>query len=337
MRYRDAYRSRPPSEARAGSMPSHSGDTDVAQPYGALHLAPPPTSQRNPFLKRLLWWTLPVALVLLLTGGSLIALWAWSASTLRAAEGNDWSQARVAYSQQAALTRHFPQPWVGQYNLGTALVDSGEVDEGLEELRDAYDGVPKAVRSDDGTIGAFSYECSVRFNLSAALEKQGDSQSKEGADDDALDLYESALEWVAPCQMQTMTGDSGSESPGQASDNGGDSDSSGEDGPGEQAENEQVNPQMNQATGESADRLREKIDRLTGSDSTESGGGSTDPSETEGEGDGSGSAGSDSETNRETDEERERREQLESKNQNQEQRQREKDESRNRIPGVGGW
>lgn len=345
MRFRDSYRPGPAStigQTPAGAMPPGGAPSpeELAQPYGAISIPPPGARQRDPRLKRLLWWTVPVAAVLFAAGAMLIALWAWGASSLRAAQGSDWAQARVAYSQQAALTQRFPQPWLGKYNLGTALVDNGELDVGLDRLLEAYEGVPKAVRAEDGTIGPFSYECSVRFNISAALEAQGDEHSGPAEDEAALSLYESALDWVSPCQMQAAGGD-GEADPQNDSEDGGDG--SGSPAPADEGDgetNEQVSPDSGRAAGEAADRLREKIDRLSEGDSGESSEGAPDDSDTQ-EGPGAGVGSDHSQENSssppETEAERQRREQLEAKNREQAERQREQEESRSRLPGVGGW
>lgn len=332
MRYSDAYRRKPVATRVTSALPD-----DLAQPYGALNVQVPPPPQRNPALKRLLWWTLPAAVVVAAAGICLVALWGWSASTVRATQNDDWSQARVAYGQQATLTRHFPQPWLGQYNLGTVLVDSGEVEEGRQLLQQAYEAVPKAVRGEDGSIGPFSYECSIRFNLSAAIEKQGDVAAATGAQDEALDLYSAALDWVSPCQITGSGGGSGSSSSPESGTSEGED--AGHDS-GRAGENQQVEAETGEATGESADRLREKITDLNGSSSSgpsaedspnSAGEGGTDSDQQRGDSD-SGSG-----DRQESEAQRERRENLESKNHDQEQRQREKDESRNRIPGIGGW
>ena len=329
MRYSDSYRRKPtPGAGQQGSPAPHYGTfngsaPEVGQPFGAITLPAPPPGVRNRRILHLLWWTLPLAIVFLVAGTALIGLWLWSSSTSHAVEREDWSQARVAYEQQTSVTSHFPQTWLGQYNLGTALVHEGDVEGGLTLLKDAFEGVPKATVQEDGSIGAFSYECSVRFNLSAAVEMQGDAAVSTGDDSGALELYETALGWVAPCQVQEPAGDPSED----------DSSGGGESDEGDQGEqNQQVDPEMDEATGEAGDRLREKIGELTADDASE---GPGDAEETPGESsDGSGQTNEDT---GETPEERERREDLEQKNQDQSERMRESQESRNRDPGTGGW
>lgn len=297
----------------------------MSQPFGAVTLSSPPPRERNPRILAVLWWTLPLVVAMVVAGGLLIGLYMWSASTLKAAERSDWTQAEMAYEQQMRLTQHFPQPWLSQYNLGTARVDAGHLEEGIELLEQAFVGVPKAIVADDGTIAAFSYECSVRFNLSAAIEIQGDGLVGAGDDEGALEAYESALEWVAPCQIVGSAG-GGDGDPDEQNQGGG-----GQGGESEQG-NAQANSDLDQQTGESVDRLNEKIDSLSGEDEDQGeggggGGGSDDESSSEG---GPGQEN-------ETPEEQERREKLEQKNRDQEERQREKQESSNRNPGTGGW
>ena len=329
MRYNDSYRRKPtPGAGQQGSPAPHYGTfngsaPEVGQPFGAITLPAPPPGVRNRRILHLLWWTLPIVIVFLVAGTALIGLWLWSSSTSHAVERDDWSQARVAYEQQALVTSRFPQTWVGQYNLGTALVHEGDVEGGLALLKDAFEGVPKATVQEDGSIGAFSYECSVRFNLSAAVEMQGDAAVSAADDSGAIELYETALGWVSPCQVQGSAGDPSED----------DSSGGGESDEGDQGEqNQQVDPEMDQATGEAGDRLREKIGDLTADDSSE---GSGDAEETPGESsDGSGQT---NEVPGESPEERERREELEQKNRDQSERLRESQESRNRDPGTGGW
>lgn len=297
----------------------------MSQPFGAVTLSSPAPRERNPRILTILWWTMPLVVALVVGGGLLIALYMWSASTLKATERSDWTQAEMAYEQQMRLTQHFPQPWLSQYNLGTARVDAGHLEEGIELLETAYDGVPKAIPADDGSIAAFSYECSVRFNLSAAIEMQGDAMVRSGDDKGGLDAYGSALAWVSPCQIVGSAGSAESES--EDENQGG----SGQDS-GSEEQNAQVDPELDQQTGESVDRLSEKIDRLSGAeDSPEDQGG-----EGEGQEEDSSQGGEGAQEN-ETPEEQERREKLEQKNRDQEERQREKQESSNRNPGSGGW
>ena len=202
MRYSDSYRRKPtPGAGQQGSPAPHYGTfngsaPEVGQPFGAITLPALPPGVRNRHILHLLWWTLPIVIVFLVAGTALIGLWLWSSSTSHAVEREDWSQARVAYEQQALVTSRFPQTRVGQYNLGTALVHEGDVEGGWALLKDAFEGVPKATVQEDGSIGAFSYECSVRFNLSAAVEMQGDAAVSAADDSGAMELYETALGWV---------------------------------------------------------------------------------------------------------------------------------------------
>ncbi len=307
---------------------------EVAQPFGAITLPPPPPQNRNPRILKLLWWSLPVVVLLLVAGGGLVGLWAWASSTHHASDEGDRSQARVAYRQQVTVTRHFPQPWLAQYNLGTVLVDEGSVSKGLEFLLLAHEGVPKAIVSPEGTIGAFSYECQVRFNIGAALELQGDMGVRQGDDEDALERYEEAVAWVSPCQISGGQGESGGSTDPSDSPANGDEGSTQED---TDDANEQVSPEMADATGESVDRLNEKIDRLKDGESDPDSSGSESGKPSQDGGTTSPGAGSPSDGSEESEQERERREQLEKKNRDQERRQREKDELRRRQPGVGNW
>lgn len=333
MRFRGQYRAKPGPGAQtpssihsAYSSPVQAESSlypeDVAQPFGALSLPPPTAQMRNPRILRLLWWTLPLVIVTTLAGIGLIVLTLWSQSTAHATSQGDAAQAHVAYEQQEWLTRHFPQPWLAQYNLGTVLVETGDIDGGLAFLTRSFEGVPKASPQENGQIGAFSYECSVRFNVAGAMEMQGDEAVAAQDDKEAVRLYESALEWVSPCQVIGAGGAT--------------QDSQGGGGTPEEQENQQVNPELEEQTGEASDRLQEKIDDLREGES------GTDQGTSEGEGstaEGQEESGNNGEAERvgETAQERERREELEQKNREQQEYQREQEESHNRNPGTGGW
>ncbi|WP_099332369.1 hypothetical protein [Actinomyces minihominis] len=302
--------------------PSRSRPGEVGQPFGAITNPAPPPTERNPRLLKLLWWTMPVVVVLILAGSALVFLWVWSWSASRSAVEGDWSQTAANYQNQWEISRSFPQAWLTDYNLGSALVDEGEVEGGRDLLLGAFDRVPKATVQEDGSIGAFSYECTIRFNLSAATELLGDEAVAQLFDARATELYEEALRWVAPCQV------SGGSGQGQEGDPQGSGDG------GQEEQNQQVNPEIEQATGESADRLQEKLNQLNGNGTD---GGEGDQTESESDGNSEGSGGSSGENPEETEAEKERREALEKKNQDQSERQREKEESYGRNPGTGGW
>ena len=276
-------------------------------------------------LLRVFWFTLPLMVIAFLTGVWLVGLTVWSHFEVGSAARGEWEDARSAYANQAALTRSFPEPWLGEYNMGTAALHLGEVDLGVRLLQDAFEGVPKAVPEEDGHIQPFSYECQVRMNLSAGLEMRGDAAAEAGDDEAAIEDSENALSWVKVCEVSSSGSDSDGEDEGEDSGEGQDE---GEEG-GEGENQGQPEPlETGNPGGEASDRLEEKIDALEG-DEGEDEEQDTEPSE--------GPEPAQDPFEGETDEQREKREDLQQKNRDQEERQREKEESNSRNPGSGGW
>lgn len=307
----------------------------MKQPFAVL-VPREVTRVKNKRLLRVFWFTLPLTVIAFLFGGWLVGLTVWSHFEASAAEQGKWEDARGAYENQTALTRSFPEPWLGEYNLGTAALNLGEVDTGIRLLQEAFEGVPKAVPGEDGSIQPFSYECQVRMNLSAGLEMRGDLAAESGEDERAIEDYENALSWVKACEVSSSSGDGegedGSEGGGEGQDQGEDS-SEGDDGEGEdggEGENQgQPEPlETGNPGGEASDRLEEKIKQLEG-DEGENQDQGQEPAE--------GPAPSEDPFEGETDDQREKREELQQKNREQAERQREKDESNSRNPGSGRW
>ena len=89
-----------------------------------------------------------------------------------------------------------------------APTDVGATDvykrQGVEQLRTAWDRVPKARQVEDGRIETYSYECTVRMNLALGLEKQGDAAMASDRAQAAA-LYKEMGEVVSPCQSTSST------------------------------------------------------------------------------------------------------------------------------------
>ena len=160
--------------------------------------------RRNGKLLRPLWWSLPIVVVALAVGIYMTALPLWAWNTGRSARAGNNEGALNSYSRQIYWGDLGPASWVAHYNAGTQHVKLDHPDEAVAELRIAWDRVPKAKQIEDGRIETYSYECTVRMNLSLALEKQGDAaMSTDRAR--AAEIYKEMGEVVAPCQSAAST------------------------------------------------------------------------------------------------------------------------------------
>ncbi len=288
------------------------------QPFAAMDLSSLPRGSRDRGRLKLLKLTFPIAAFLGLLGLWMIGQSLWtSAAKTQFLEGKE-SKAEVSFARQMVVTQRFPEPWLAQYNLGTTLLANGDLDRGTALLEQAFDGVPKAESRDDGGIEPFAYECSVRINLSAGIEMQGDKFDAEGATDQAVELYQEALDWVSPCELQSPS--SGSDSAGQGQD--------GEEEDQQNSSGESRSTQGNQA----GDRLREKL-RQSGSGSS---GVDGDEQDNSGEQQGQNESEESPPFEGETPEKKKRREELEEQNRRHDEQLREQEESSGWGSG-GGW
>ncbi|MBF1087713.1 MAG: hypothetical protein HXL39_05370, partial [Schaalia sp.] len=100
--------------------------------------------QRNPRALRPLWYSIPVLVIALTVAGYLIGLSLWSRSSLGHWKAQEYAVAQAGYEGQMTWTQIGIERWVAHYNRGTTLVRQGQTDEGVTELRTAFDLVPKA-------------------------------------------------------------------------------------------------------------------------------------------------------------------------------------------------
>lgn len=305
--------------------------SDPKQPFATAAQPPARTLERDPKKLRLLKVTAPIAALVAAFGLWLTGLFLWTTSSNRDFSADRVQAAAAGFERQVAATGLFPEPWLSQYNLGTARLVQGRVEEGVALLHRSFDGVPKAVRSEQGTIQPFAYECSVRMNLSAGIEMQGDALAAAGDEDQAAEMYLSALEWVTPCEAGGGGGES-DETAGQGGNEPGEGDSPSGGEPGA----EQGSGGDPQQGNEAGDRLREKLGQTQPGQSDGEGEGGQQGGEDGQDGSGAGSGQGSDPFEGETPEQRERREELQQRNQQQAEREREKDESIHRGPG-GGW
>lgn len=159
---------------------------------------------RNGKLLRPLWWSMPVVAVALAIGTYMVSLPLWAWATGRTARAGNHEAALTSYSRQIYWGDLGPASWVAHYNAGTEDLRLDHIDSGVEQLRTAWDRVPKARQVEDGRIETYSYECTVRMNLALGLEKQGDAAMASDRAQAAA-LYKEMGEVVSPCQSTSST------------------------------------------------------------------------------------------------------------------------------------
>lgn len=174
--------------------------------------------QRSPRALRPLWYSIPILVIALTISAYLIGLTLWSRSSLGHWTKGEYPAAQAGYEGQMTWTAIGIERWVSHYNLGTTLVRQDAIDEGVAELRTAYDLVPKALEVQPGRLEPFSYECRVRVNLGIGIEIQADALRASSSYDDAIAAYQEAVDLISPCQ--TAGGGGGGQS-GQSGQSGG--------------------------------------------------------------------------------------------------------------------
>lgn len=174
--------------------------------------------ERNPRALRPLWHSIPILVIVLTVAAYLIGLSLWSRLSLNHWKAQEYDVALAGYEGQMTWTQVGIERWVAHYNRGTTLVRQGQTDEGVTELRTAFDLVPKATEVKPGRLEPFSYECRVRVNLAIGIEIQGDAQAAAGSYADAATTYQEAEETVAPCQTASNSSQNQSDDQNQSSD-----------------------------------------------------------------------------------------------------------------------
>ena len=212
--------------------------------------------QRNPRALRPLWYSIPILVIVLSVAGYLIGLSLWSRSSLGHWKAQEYAVAQAGYEGQMTWTQIGIERWVAHYNRGTTLVRQGQTDEGVTELRTAFDLVPKATEVKPGRLEPFSYECRVRVNLAIGIEIQGDVQAAAGAYANAATIYQEAEETVAPCQTASNSSQNQSDDQNQSdnkdqSSNQNQSGKQGQSGDQQQSGNQSDNP---------ADQNKERVE-----------------------------------------------------------------------------
>jgi len=171
--------------------------------------------QRSPRALRPLWYSIPILVIALVISAYLIGLTLWSRSSLGHWTKGEYPAAQAGYEGQMTWTSIGIERWVSHYNLGTTLVRQDAIDEGVAELRTAYDLVPKATEVQPGRLEPFSYECRVRVNLGIGIEIQADALRSAKSLDDAIAAYQEAVDLISPCQTAGGGGGQSGQSGGE--------------------------------------------------------------------------------------------------------------------------
>lgn len=193
--------------------------------------------QRSPRALRPLWYSVPILVIALAASAYLIGMTLWSRSSLAHWTNGEYPAAQAGYEGQMAWTSVGVERWVAHYNLGTTLVRQDAVDDGVNELRTAYDLVPKAVEVQPGRLEPYSYECRVRVNLGIGIEIQADALREGGSLDDAINSYQEAEDLISPCQTAGGGGGSQSNQSGDQGQSGGQGQSGDSDNPANENKN----------------------------------------------------------------------------------------------------
>jgi hypothetical protein len=159
-------------------------DTLVPPPVDEIRRAheaevgPTVEQYRKRLRRRLLLWSAPVVLVVLLVALKLLSLPTFAALT-------QWSYGDEQFERSASLSEplgvaNVVEPWVHHFDRGTAYAQIGVLDVARQEFVTALDLAPE-----DATIS-----CVIRVNLVLTIEAQGDAALLELRYADAEALYE---------------------------------------------------------------------------------------------------------------------------------------------------
>lgn len=287
--------------------------------------------QRSPRALRPLWYSIPILVIALAASAYLIGMTLWSRSSLAHWTNGEYPAAQAGYEGQIAWTSVGVERWVAHYNLGTTLVRQDAVDDGVNELRTAYDLVPKAVEVQPGRLEPYSYECRVRVNLGIGIEIQADALREGGSLDDAINSYQEAEDLISPCQTAGGGGGSQSNQSGDQGQSGGQGQSGDSDNPANENKNRvQQKKQDTEQEKNGEDPNQQNKDPQNGTNNNE-----PEPSESP------TSSPSASPTPDpyagENEEQKQRRQDLQNQNGEREQKRRDQDDSKRSGNPNGAW
>jgi hypothetical protein len=195
--------------------------------------------------------------IALVISAYLIGMTLWSRSSLGHWTKGEYPAAQAGYEGQMTWTSIGIERWVSHYNLGTTLVRQDAIDEGVAELRTAYDLVPKATEVQPGRLEPFSYECRVRVNLGIGIEIQADALRSAKSLDDAIAAYQEAVDLISPCQTAGGGGGQSGQS-GQSGGQGQSGNQSQSGGQGQSGDDQQSGGSSENPADENKSRVQKK-------------------------------------------------------------------------------
>ena len=322
------------SQPEADLLPFGAPQVDPVDPSVRAKLAKASSGkqkiERNPRALRPLWYSIPILVIVLTVAAYLIGLSLWSRSSLSHWKAQEYDVALTGYEGQMTWTKIGIERWVAHYNRGTTLVRQGQTDEGVTELRTAFDLVPKATEVKPGRLEPFSYECRVRVNLAIGIEIQGDAQAAAGSYAGAATTYQEAEDTVAPCQ--TASNSSQNQSDQNQSDNKDQSGNQNQSGDQQQSGNKSDNPadQNKERVEDKKQQTEEESEGQSGSqDQQQQQDQQTDPTPTP--------SPTEDPFEGEDQEQKERREQLQEQNKERQQNQRDAQDGQRDGNPNGAW
>lgn len=155
--------------------------------------APARARRRRRLRRRLMLWSIPFALVLLLVSAKLISQHAIAQTALTQYEQEEYEGALNTSGQLKFL--NVVEPWKPFYNMGTSYLRLDALTEAQDEFRAALE------------LATPPEQCPIRANLAIAIEREGDLAVEAEDVASAVVKYQEALEVLAAadasCEFST--------------------------------------------------------------------------------------------------------------------------------------